>query len=306
MKQLKLGMGKHEESKKKEEQESGDETFMSLTKGFCGYTHPLMALRDLPFPAVTVCNFNAIRLNKLLDSDFTDLINTIKKQNYPEGDEGDEDDEYDYNYWGEEDVEDPEYLDPEFFASEKVSLLLAGKDKSYLSSLGHQFEDMVLSCTYRGISCSNFTDKFWTKYWHYKYGNCFVFNRGLTSSGSKRPTLKSNKAGPSHGLNIEINIEQDEYLDYFTPEAGVRLDISSQGYMPFPMERGLSLPAGFASAIGLRKVILGREDPFNNNRCLKNSSTDKSNLYTKMFNATYSSTVRKSRPMSLLFYMYMV
>lgn len=38
MKQLKLGMGEHEESKKKEEQESGDETFMSLTKDFCGYT----------------------------------------------------------------------------------------------------------------------------------------------------------------------------------------------------------------------------------------------------------------------------
>ena len=31
-------------------------------------------------------------------------------------------------------------LDPEFFASEKVSLLLAKKDKSYLSSLGHQFK----------------------------------------------------------------------------------------------------------------------------------------------------------------------
>ena len=58
----------------------------------------------------------------------------------------------------------------------------------------------------------------------------------------------------SSGLNLEINIEQGEYLDYFTPEAGIRLDISSQGYMPFPMERGLSLPAGFASAIGLRKV----------------------------------------------------
>lgn len=55
-------------------------------------------------------------------------------------------------------------------------------------------------------------------------------------------------------MNLEINIEQDEYLDHFTPEAGIRIDISSQGYMPFPMERGLSIPAGFATAIGLRKV----------------------------------------------------
>ena len=64
--------------------------------------------------------------------------------------EGDDDD---YDPWGDEEVEDPDYLDPEFFASEKVSLLLAGKDETFLSSLGHQFEDMVLSCTYRGISC---------------------------------------------------------------------------------------------------------------------------------------------------------
>jgi len=56
------------------------------------------------------------------------------------------------------------------------------------------------------------------------------------------------------GLNLEINIEQDDYLDHLTPEAGIKLDISSQGYMPFPLEKGLSLPVGFASTIGLRKV----------------------------------------------------
>ena len=59
----------------------------------------------------------------------------------------------DYDLWGDEDVDDPDHLDPEFLASEKVSFLLAKQDESFLSSLGHQFEDMVLSCTYRGISC---------------------------------------------------------------------------------------------------------------------------------------------------------
>ena len=56
------------------------------------------------------------------------------------------------------------------------------------------------------------------------------------------------------GLNLEINIEQDDYLGHFTPEAGIKLDISNQGYMPFPLEKGLRLPVGFASTIGLRKV----------------------------------------------------
>jgi len=273
---------------------------------------------SLPFPAVTLCNFNAIRYDALLDSNFTDLIDTVKNQNsssnstssrkrrssddsdgptptdyYPTDDYGDDYDDYYYDPWGDDEVDDPDFLDPEFFASEKVSFLLAKQDKNYLSSLGHQFEDMVLSCTYRGIPCSNFTDKFWSKFWHYKYGNCYVFNVGLTSSGSKSSILKSNKAGPSHGLNLEINIEQDQYLEHFTPEAGIKLDISSQGYMPFPLERGLSLPVGFASTIGLRKMNLKREDPFNNHRCHENTAPDKSNLYTKIFNVNYSSTACK-------------
>ena len=68
-------------------------------------------------------------------------------------DDSNDDDDEDYDPWGDNEVDNPDYLDPEFLASEKVSLLLAGKDESFLSSLGHQFEDMVLSCTYRGIPC---------------------------------------------------------------------------------------------------------------------------------------------------------
>ena len=44
---------------------------------------------------------------------------------------------------------------------------------------------------------SNESSKFWIKYWHYKYGNCFIFN-----SGKAAPIFKSNKPGPSHGMVI--------------------------------------------------------------------------------------------------------
>lgn len=67
--------------------------------------------------------------------------------------DGNNGDDEDYDPWGDDEVEDPDYLDAEYFASEKVALLLAGKEENYLSSLGHQFEEMVLSCTYRGVSC---------------------------------------------------------------------------------------------------------------------------------------------------------
>jgi len=55
---------------------------------------------------------------------------------------------------------------------------------------------------------------------------------------------------------LELNVEQDEYIGALTPEAGIRMDISTQGEMPFPMERGVSLSPGYATMIGLRKVGL--------------------------------------------------
>ena len=61
------------------------------------------------------------------------------------------DDEDDSPGSGSLDEEDD--LDEEFIESEKVAILMAEEDDNYLSSLGHQFQDMVLSCTFRGMSC---------------------------------------------------------------------------------------------------------------------------------------------------------
>lgn len=49
----------------------------------------------------------------------------------------------------------------------------------------------------------------------------------------------------------------------------------------------------FLCCLFLRQVIIQREDPFKNDRCHKNTSVHKSlDLYNRMFNATYSATVR--------------
>ena len=58
-----------------------------------------------------------------------------------------DDDEYEYLF------EDPAELDPSFLRREEIAVLMAREDKQVLSKLGHHFEDMVLSCTYRGVSC---------------------------------------------------------------------------------------------------------------------------------------------------------
>ena len=64
-----------------------------------------------------------------------------------------EDGHDDYEDLADQDETYNEDLDEEYIAIEKVSLLMAEQDRGYLSTLGHQFEDMVLSCTFRGIQC---------------------------------------------------------------------------------------------------------------------------------------------------------
>lgn len=291
---------------------------------------------SLPFPAVTFCNFNAIKNNSLQAAKDTDmeLFNELfaielearnasltahsrkrrandghKQVQSPqptpdrseEDDDDDGDDSTDYpddddDFWDDEEsreFQDPAKKEPRFLKSEQMAVLMATKKERLLSTIGHLFEDMVLSCTYRGVPCRNFTSFVWKSFWHYKYGNCYTFNSGKTSSGSNARVLKSNKPGPSHGLNLELNIEQEDYIGVLAPEAGIRMDISTQGEMPFPLERGVSLAPGYATMIGLRKEMISREDPFENKRCLKTISSDESNLYTKHFGAVYSATACK-------------
>ncbi|KAL9986110.1 hypothetical protein ACROYT_G000190 [Oculina patagonica] len=89
-----------------------------------------------------------------------------------------------------------------------------------------------------------------------------------------------------------MNIEQDEYFGELTEEAGIRIDISDQGEMPFPLEKGMSPAPGYATMIGLKRILIKRADPGGTYRCSKETSTDKYNVYTKMFNTTYSLTVQ--------------
>ena len=58
---------------------------------------------------------------------------------------------------------------------------------------------------------------------------------------------------------LELNIQQDEYIGPLTEKAGIRLDISRPGEMPFPLEKGFSIPPGFETSMGLRKVSMTPE-----------------------------------------------
>ncbi|EDO26902.1 predicted protein, partial [Nematostella vectensis] len=57
-------------------------------------------------------------------------------------------------FTGEVSQPDPATLDKQTLKTEELVLSLATKPEDMLMEAGHQFNDMVLSCTYRGIPCT--------------------------------------------------------------------------------------------------------------------------------------------------------
>lgn len=53
---------------------------------------------------------------------------------------------------------------------------------------------------------------------------------------------------------MDVFINQGEYVR-LTDEAGVRVVLSDQARMPFPFDEGFSVPTGFATSVGIKKVI---------------------------------------------------
>jgi hypothetical protein len=56
------------------------------------------------------------------------------------------------------------------------------------------------------------------------------------------------------GLALDINIEQPQYVDGLTHEAGANVIIHTAGQMPFPYDEGITVPPGFSSSIAIRKA----------------------------------------------------
>lgn len=56
------------------------------------------------------------------------------------------------------------------------------------------------------------------------------------------------------GLTLDLFVNQNEYIPLLSQEAGVRVLITGQHNIPFPVDEGFTVSPGFATSIGLRKV----------------------------------------------------
>ncbi|XP_031561612.1 degenerin deg-1-like [Actinia tenebrosa] len=184
----------------------------------------------------------------------------------------------------EDDVfENIERLTKEIKLEETLSAILASIDENKLAAIGHQFNDTVVKCSYRGIDCKQSSIARWNTFWHYKYGNCFVFN-----PGGKMKTLKSNMVGPVQGLSLRLFVDQENYIDQLSPAAGFKILVNHQGQMPFPYEDGITVPPGISASFGINKAEIRRDNSREQSRCLDTKLSSPENLYNTEYGASYS------------------
>jgi len=70
------------------------------------------------------------------------------------GDEHDKQDESDEDDEDDEDDGIGGEMDAEFLDREHLKTIMARQDPDLLRAVGHQFEDFVVYCTYRGVYCA--------------------------------------------------------------------------------------------------------------------------------------------------------
>ncbi|XP_041097639.1 acid-sensing ion channel 1B isoform X1 [Polyodon spathula] len=126
--------------------------------------------------------------------------------------------------------------------------------RQLLDRLGHQLEEMLLYCRYQGELCGprNFSTIFT------RYGKCYTFNSGLDG----KPLLMTLKGGTGNGLELMLDIQQDEYLpvwgetDETSFEAGIKVQIHTQDEPPFIDQLGFGVAPGFQTFVSCQEQRL--------------------------------------------------
>lgn len=120
--------------------------------------------------------------------------------------------------------------------------------EDFIYQAHHQMATFMSNCSFMGMPCfeDDFTPVLTT------FGVCYTFNSGLT-----KPVLKSTGTGARQGLNVYLDIQQDQYISSPSIDAGARLVVRPQFEPPLPLDHGIAIPPGTNAFIGItqRNII---------------------------------------------------
>ncbi|XP_051894733.1 acid-sensing ion channel 2-like isoform X3 [Pristis pectinata] len=201
-----------------------------------------VATNNLVFPAVTICNLNEFRFSKLTANDLYHAGELLGLLNV------------------HLEIQSPQLADPNVLkALKKKADFKHYKPRvfnmhEFYDRVGHSLKDMMLYCKFRGVRCTH--KDFKTVFT--RYGKCYMFNSG----SDDKPLLTTVQGGTGNGLEIMLDIQQDDYLPVWgeaedtTFEAGIRVQLHTQSEPPFVHELGFGVAPGFQTFVSTQEQRL--------------------------------------------------
>ncbi|NWS46538.1 ASIC1 protein, partial [Probosciger aterrimus] len=201
-----------------------------------------VAATRLTFPAVTFCNLNEFRFSRVTKNDLYHAGELLALLN----------NRYEIPDTQSADEKQLEILQDKAnfrnFKPKPFNML------EFYDRAGHDIREMLLSCFFRGEQCS--PEDF--KVVFTRYGKCYTFNAGQDG----KPRLITMKGGTGNGLEIMLDIQQDEYLpvwgetDETSFEAGIKVQIHSQDEPPLIDQLGFGVAPGFQTFVSCQEQRL--------------------------------------------------
>uniref|UniRef100_A0A3P9KVR1 Acid-sensing ion channel 1 n=1 Tax=Oryzias latipes TaxID=8090 RepID=A0A3P9KVR1_ORYLA len=184
---------------------------------------------NMTFPAITICNYNLVRKTQM---SYSDLIFMGPLLGFEDG------------------------MAPGFALAPEPDRPLGSRfslDEFYTRTR-HRIDEMLLDCSFRGLECGpeNFKEIFT------RYGKCYTFNSGKDG----QPLMVTMKGGTGNGLELMLDIQQDEYLpvwgetDETSFEAGIKVQIHTQDEPPFIDQLGFGVAPGFQTFVSCQEQRL--------------------------------------------------
>ncbi|NXV82217.1 ASIC1 protein, partial [Atlantisia rogersi] len=201
-----------------------------------------VAATRLTFPAVTFCNLNEFRFSRVTKNDLYHAGELLALLN----------NRYEIPDTQTADEKQLEILQDKAnfrnFKPKPFNML------EFYDRAGHDIREMLLSCFFRGEPCT--PEDF--KVVFTRYGKCYTFNAGQDG----KPRLITMKGGTGNGLEIMLDIQQDEYLpvwgetDETSFEAGIKVQIHSQDEPPLIDQLGFGVAPGFQTFVSCQEQRL--------------------------------------------------
>ncbi|XP_026862239.2 acid-sensing ion channel 1A isoform X1 [Electrophorus electricus] len=193
------------------------------------------------FPAITICNLNSFRFSKVTRNDLYHAGELLALLN------------------SRYEIRDAHLVEESALEALKIKADFQNfkprpfNMHEFYNRTGHDIRDMLLSCHFRGLPCQ--PEDF--KVVFTRYGKCYTFN-----SGDNGPPMVTMKGGMGNGLEVMLDIQQDEYLpvwgetDKTSYEAGIKVQVHTQDEPPFIDQLGFGVAPGFQTFVSCQEQRL--------------------------------------------------